>query len=600
MANSKLYPAILAMASSSLLLVLSSGAMASSQANLASISNNVASTLIQKSSAIGTVNANQSATIQVGMPWRNLSGLKTLIQSQSTPGSPHYHHFLTSAQFRSQFSPTTSTVNQVVQFLTSSGLKVLNISPNRNLITVRGNYGQIQAAFHITLEQYRYHGKVFVANSTNPSVPSSVANDISAVFGLTTYSSFHTSLAHTLGTTQSSSTTPTGYSPQQIANAYQVTPLYKQHALGQGYTIAIATLASFKASDAQTFWKYYHIHRTGSGPSVVPVDGGFTSSGGNSGPGSGRIETSLDVERSGAMAPGANLLVYEAPNTNQGFIDLFNTVVAQDKAQVMSCSWGADELLMTPSYDRQINQIFMEGAAQGQSLFSASGDSGAFDAYPPIPVPSVDFPASSPYITAVGGTTLPINGQVPIPHGSIPMKNEHGWGWSYLLPYYKNFGYPSEAAFLPAIFPVGSGGGTSSVFPKPWYQAGSQFPSATGRLVPDVALNADPFTGYAVYDTNSGTSYGNGWINGFGGTSFASPQWAGFMAVMDSSAKTNLGFANPLFYAAFTSPLALVTPPFRSVVKGNNWFYQNHYGYNQVTGLGSPNLANLNSIIQKF
>ena len=118
--------------------------------------------------------------------------------------------------------------------------------------------------------------------------------------------------------------------------------------------------------------------------------------------------------------------------------------------------------------------------------------------------------------------------------------------------------------------------------------------------MPDVALNADPFTGYAIYDTNPGTSYGQGWINGFGGTSFASPQWAGITATMDSALGAQIGFANPLFYAVFQSPQTRLYPAFHTITKGNNWFYHDHIGYNRVTGLGSPDVSNLTKDIQSL
>lgn len=499
-----------------------------------------------------------------------------------------------------KFGPSTRQINQVKSFLGKYGLSVQGTSSNHNVVTAKGTYAQIERAFHVPIEQYTYKHQTFYANPSTPQVPNGLASVISSVVGLTTYHAFHNSITHMVkpqkNKPKSSTSSPSGYSPQQIASAYQITPLYKKHDMGQGTTIAVATLATFRPQDAATFWKYYHINRGSASLSVVPVDGGFPS--GDSGAGSGRIETSLDVERSGSIAPKANIMVYEAPNTNQGFLDLFNQVVSQDKAQVMTCSWGEDELLATPAYDHAISNIFMEGAAQGQSLFAASGDYGAYDGYPIIPTPSVDFPASSPYITAAGGTTLPMNGQIPIPNGSIPMTHEHGWGWSYLLPYYKNFGYPSEAAFLPAIFPIGSGGGTSLVFHRPFYQKGAAFPHTVGRNMPDIALNADPFTGYAIYDTSPNTSYGSGWINGFGGTSFASPQWAGIAADLNSALKRSLGFANPILYDVFNSPLNTSTPAYHIITKGNNWYYKSHYGYNRVTGLGSPNVANLLTDIQ--
>ena len=597
------------------MLVLSSTAMASivlfgSQTLAASpptsmsvLHHNVAHHLLSQSSMTGSAPSSGTTTFEVTLNWRHANQLQNEIRQLYTPTSPQYHHFLSVSQFIQRFAPTPSQVQSVARYFSQYGISLKKTSRNRNTLEFSGTYGQIEQALHVQMMRFQHHHQAFTANNQDPSLPSNIATLISGFINLTTYHGFHSSLVNAQSlkhnrSSQGSTTQPKGYSPQQIAKDYQINPLYQRGALGQHQTIAIATLATFRPSDAQYFWKYYHIHRGSASLNIVPVDGGYPS--GNSGSGSGRIETSLDVERSGSLAPHANILVYEAPNTSQGFYDLFNSVVSQDRAQTMSCSWGEDELLATPAYDMSINNIFMEGAAQGQSLFSASGDSGAYDGYPAIAAPSVDFPASSPFITAAGGTTLPIHGQVPIPGGSIPMRTEHGWGWSYLLPYYKNFGYSTEAQFYAAIFPVGSGGGTSSVFRRPFYQLGPAFPHTLGRNVPDVALNADPFTGYAIYDTNPGTSYGQGWINGFGGTSFASPQWAGITATMDSALGAQIGFANPLFYAVFQSPQNRLYPAFHTITKGNNWFYHDHIGYNRVTGLGSPDVSNLTKDIQSL
>lgn len=590
------------------MLVLSSAAMASvlffgsqtlaasTPATLSVLHDNVAHNLLRQSTMTGSASSSTPTTFEVTLNWRHQNQLQSEIRQMYTPTSPQYHHFLTVSQFIAQFSPTLSEVQSVAHYFSQFGITLKKTSTNRNTLEFTGTYGQIEQALHIQMMRYQHHNQSFTANNQDPSVPANIAGLISGFIGLTNYHAFHSSLANTRSLShnhsgRSSTSQPQGYSPQQIAQAYQISPLYKSGALGQNQTIAIATLATFKPSDAQYFWKYYHINRGSASLNIVPVDGGYPT--GDSGAGSGRVETSLDVERSGSLAPRANILVYEAPNTSQGFYDLFSAVVSQDRAQTMSCSWGEDELLATPAYDMAINNIFMEGAAQGQSLFCASGDSGAYDGYPEIAAPSVDFPASSPYITAAGGTTLPINGQVPIPGGSIPMRTEHGWGWSYLLPYYKNFGYSTEAQFYSVIFPVGSGGGTSAIFRRPFYQLGADFPQTAGRNVPDVALNADPFTGYAIYDTSPGTSYGEGWLNGFGGTSFASPQWAGITATMDSALRAQIGFANPLFYTVFQSPQNTLFPAFHTITKGNNWFYYDHAGYNRVTGLGSPDVYNL-------
>ncbi|MCY0880775.1 MAG: S53 family peptidase, partial [Firmicutes bacterium] len=325
------------------------------------------------------------------------------------------------------------------------------------------------------------------------------------------------------------------------------------------------------------------------------VDGGYTSKNNNSGKGSGRSETTLDVEQTGAIAPGANLMVYEGANTNKGLLDVFTAIATQDKAQVVTCSWGESELDQSYDAAHSFNNILEEAAAQGQSVFIAAGDDGAYADYPLIDTPSVSFPASSPFVTAVGGTTLPENGHIAIPGGSISMSGQQGWSWSYLLPYYKNYGYPSEEEFATKVFPVGTGGGSSIYFLKPDYQKNSPFDPKTtiGRDVPDVSLNADPLTGYSIYDTNKDSSVGTGWLNGWGGTSFATPIWAAFTADMDSGLKTPVGFATPTLYQIDAKKEGSQHPPFSAIQKGNNWLFYCSGDDNEVTGLGTPHIAAL-------
>jgi subtilase family serine protease len=173
------------------------------------------------------------------------------------------------------------------------------------------------------------------------------------------------------------------------------------------------------------------------------------------------------------------------------------------------------------------------------------------------------------------------------------MTGEQGWGWQYLLPYYANFGLTSQARWKRDIYPVGSTGGysalwTSSSMPNlyDWWQTGTANSQARG--VPDVALNADPFTGYAIYDTNSVyTTPTAGWTNGWGGTSFAAPQWAGITALLDQYLGGPQGLLNPALYANANNG------SFYPITQGNNWYYNAGPGWNAVTGLGTPNVDQL-------
>src|SRR5262249_13951087 len=205
-----------------------------------------------------------------------------------------------------------------------------------------------------------------------------------------------------------------------LAARYNINPLYQQGITGQGRTIGIVTLASFTPSDAFAYWSSLNLNVDPNRLTVVNIDGGP----GSPSDASGSAETTLDVEQSGGVAPGANIIVYQAPNTEQGYLDAFAAAIQSNKADSISTSWGVGEWLdsefasVTDPFSGQFvtfaqaaHELFVVAALQGQSLFAATGDDGAFDSFAVLPPPSfsfpvsVDFPATDTAMTAVGGTT---------------------------------------------------------------------------------------------------------------------------------------------------------------------------------------------------
>jgi subtilase family serine protease len=331
----------------------------------------------------------------------------------------------------------------------------------------------------------------------------------------------------------------------------------------------------------------------------IPVQGA-------SGAGQGGSETALDIEQSGSMAPGANIEVYVAPNTNNGFVDVFNAVVNGYEGvvpNVSSVSWGEAEQFTTAGYATLIGQQFEQGAAEGISMFDASGDDGAYDAYGYYGQNglAVDVPADGAYTIAVGGTTLGgdetagISG-IPSPSDlSCMPATEQAWGWDYLVPCYSAIGFKTEKAAQQSFYPVGSGGGFSLYTPEPSWQAayGEALANQTGKGIPDVSLNADPFTGYSIYDTSSvETTASAPWTDGWGGTSFASPNWAGITALLDQATGGDLGFLPPQLYS-------LGGQGMRDITAGDNWYYQAGSGWDAATGLGVPDIQELAAALGK-
>ncbi|MEP7099059.1 MAG: S8 family serine peptidase, partial [Burkholderiales bacterium] len=324
-----------------------------------------------------------------------------------------------------------------------------------------------------------------------------------------------------------------------------------------------------------------------------------------------------DVEQSGGVAPGANMRVYIAPNTDQGFIDLFSKAVNDNLVDVLSVSWGSPEVFYDTSALQVYHVIFQQAAAQGIPVIAASGDAGAYDINRSYPYPycsallTVDFPAADPYVLAAGGTTLP--NAAPHKYGVVTVPTERAWGWDYLKDYITT--YYTQTLYYTDYFEVGGGGGVSSVYAVPSYQAGlpglqktataQSFlcgPAVTGagyqdlldlpanvagRNLPDVSLNADPYSGYSVY-ANGGLSSGSG------GTSFVAPQLNGILTLISqgiaataSNPKGRVGMPAPQLYQAFKSLGYGAGSPFKAITAGDNEFYKSTATYNPATGLGS-------------
>jgi kumamolisin len=400
------------------------------------------------------------------------------------------------------------------------------------------------------------------------------------------------------------------------------------------------TFASFTPSDAFAYWQALGLNVASNRIHEIKVDGG-------SGPVSdvgGSLETTLDVEQSGGISPGSKVRVYEGPNTDQGFIDAFASAIDSNTADTISCSWGEWEFFdlasqgnvvtdpitgTTTSTLRALNDLFVQAALQGQSMYVAAGDAGAYDdtdnfTPPSWPLPphavalSVDDPAAQQWVTAMGGTTLAGPQTYAITKTAnltIDIPTEQTWGWDYLIPLCHALSLNPLSC---NIYPAGGGGGVSSYISLPFYQDGipgirktesgqtqldySQTPPAfvvtlpvgfAGRNVPDLSLNSDPQTGYQVYytDDKGVFSVQSGW----GGTSFAAPQFNGVTALFNQAVGRRVGLLNFALYDLVRFGVAYggSEAPLRDITSGDDWFYHAHDGYDQGTGLGVPDVSNL-------
>jgi subtilase family serine protease len=326
---------------------------------------------------------------------------------------------------------------------------------------------------------------------------------------------------------------------------------------GAGQTTAIFELDGYDPSDIATYLSTYNL---GSAKySNVLVDGATNT------PGSGATEVELDMEVMSALAPDAAQKIYIGPNTTTGVDDIYNKIVTDDQAKVTSISWGECEAASGDAQLDTLDNIFAQGAAQGQAFFAASGDSGAYACQTSSTTLAVGSPADDPHVVGVGGTSLTLNSD-----GT----------------------YASEAAW--GANGSGSGGGISSHFTRPSYQTGNNLTNLN-REVPDVSADADPSTGYSMYCTVADAEYcSQGWLE-IGGTSAAAPLWAALSTDLNeyltSQGKAGLGSASDSLYALYNT-----TQPdsaYHDITTGNNLYYAATPGYDTATGLGTPDAWNI-------
>jgi subtilase family serine protease len=605
---------------------------------------------------MGLAKASQPANVTLILKLRHEDQLENLIHQTVTPGNPNYHRFLTTRQFADRFGATDSQIASVQDYLKKQGLRG-EVMDNKMAIRVQGTLAQFGQAFGTSIHTYKAdNGRVFHRPARRVAMPAALAGTVMTVSGL---SNEHQLISHRIGTPRhisaakafspqglrpagvtaaSGNPTATGvpgnYTVGDVANFYNVNPLYKRGITGKGSTIGIVTLSNFDPADAQAYWDGIGLVTKPHRITQVHVDGGGAIDGGTG-------ETSLDVEQSGGMAPKADIIVYDAPNTSGDFVAAFAQAVSDNCADSISTSWGLPEIFNFAALNvdgasvkdttdvgdlRAFHQVFLEAAVQGQSVFAASGDSGAYDTVRGLghgdgpgqfsaPL-TVDSPASDPYITAAGGTTTPFT--YSFSGGPVDsVKHERVWGWDYIQDYFDtNFG-PG----LIDLFSVGGGGGVSVYWKQPFYQFFTQGirrsekgqalvfndPSAgpttllklpgnfRGRNVPDISLNADPETGYIVVSSIDG-----GVIAGFGGTSFVAPQLNGISALLTQSAGHRVGFWNPQVYLLQDVFGYGAHSPFNSVRYGDNWFYHGEPRYNPGAGLGTLDVANLDVFLRSF
>jgi kumamolisin len=622
----------------------SAASLAASSNPLVPVSQGVAADVLANATPTGQTAGSTMMRVSFILKMRNMGQLAGRVEAGWR--GP----YLTPAEFALDYGQTPEYVYALRGFLREFGI-TSQVMPDMLDITTQGTAAEYDKALGVLLENFtvtvRPAGaagspvtETVYGSRTNPRMPLNLAANILAILGLSNYAPYESLSVPgikeaTPQATAQQTAAPTSQLPQAYINDYNLTPLIQAGALGQGQTIGIVTLASVDPAVPNYFWE--HVAQVATLPHrihLVNVDGGAGPVSLNA----GSDETTLDVEQSGTIAPMAKIVVYQAPNTDYGFVDAFYEAASQDVAGSVSASWGESETAIqaavdsaqeSPGYAASFNQAFLEMAAQGQSNFVASGDFGAYNPARDIGTTNLGIisPSDSPYDTAAGGTTLPgtqtypivVDGQ-PVGFESVAIPAQMTWGWDYLWPMYVALGFTNEAQAAESL-PVGSGGGYSVLFGRPLYQQGqtvgagnysayefltpidpqqvapglvepTQFsfdptPSlmtgtSGGRVTPDLAFDADPQTGYVVYDPQFQSVYGSTLVD-FGGTSFVAPQLNGTDAVYESAlGGVRLGFWNPNIYRFATSSSSPFTPLDSNTVFGSS-YYTGQIGNSQLT-----------------
>jgi kumamolisin len=449
--------------------------------------------------------------------------------------------------FAAPLGASPSHVSAVEDFAHHAGLTVVESDAKKRRVIVTGTVEEMQAAFGAELVMYRQDstGREYRGRKGTLSVPKELEGIVAAILGFDQRPAARTHF-------RPRQAGATSYTPPQIAAMYN----FPTAGNGSGQTVAIIELGGgYRKTDLDAYFKGLKLNS----PSVtaVSVDSGKNTPGSDA-----DGEVMLDIEVVGAVANGAKIAVYFAPNTDQGFVDAIINAAHDTtrKPSVISISWGAPEDSWTEQARNAMNSALQDAATLGVTVTVASGDNGSTDGVADKKL-HVDFPSSSPFALACGGTTLNGNGKT--------ISSEVVW----------NEIAKKEGA---------TGGGVSTVFPLPSYQQSAKVPKQpqtnyVGRGVPDVAGDADPSTGYQVRV--------NGQNQVIGGTSAVAPLWAGLVALINQQLGKPVGFLNPKLYT-------LGSGVFRDITSGNNddanlGYYKAQSGWDPCTGWGSPNGASL-------
>jgi Pro-kumamolisin, activation domain/Bacterial Ig-like domain (group 3) len=554
------------------------------------------------------------------------AALQALLTAQQTPGSPQYHQWLTPDQFGTQFGVADSDIAKVEGWLQQQGFTVSGVSRSRNRITFSGSVGQIETAFGTEMHRYSVNGEAHFAPSSDLSVPAALLGTVQTVANL---SDFRPHSHVRVGPPQAvhgnftSGQSGNHYlTPKDVDTIYDITPAYNAGYTGTGQSIAIVGQSAVVLTDISNFQTAAGLTAKAPTVTLVPASGTSTPVTGD------ELESDLDLEYSGAIAPGASInFVYTGNNPSYGAFDALEYAVDNQLAPIISSSYGECETNLTISEYNSLSGVLAQAALQGQTVISAAGDDGSTDCSGETNLTTtqqtalaVDFPGSSQYVTSMGGTEFAA--------ASVASTNTTYWNASpgstdvvsSALSYIPE-GVWNDDAQGGGVLSAG-GGGVSAYTPQPTWQSNvAGIPAGSNRMVPDIALDASPYnapylfcssdtqaTGVSGSCTNGFRDSNNEYLTTAGGTSFDAPIFAGMVAVINQARGFTAGQGpvnNTLYGLASNS--TNYAAAFHDITSGSNECtagatlcagageteYAAGPGYDEASGLGSVDLYHM-------
>jgi parallel beta-helix repeat protein len=545
----------------------------------------------------GTVPPTTPISLNVVISSRNPVGLKQYVNEVSSPLSPEYGHFINPQRYAELYGPDLIEVNSLSSYFLSKGLQTSIDQSNPNILHVSGNAVNVESALQVSLDSFRVSNRSYYSPLTMPQMPSKFSF-VQTIYGLSNYesnSSFASPMYRTAGKISGlpaqSDSNNIYYTPSEMYQIYNSSSLLAAGYKGSGVTIAIIDAYGdpYIQQEVNNFSAQFNLPPLT--VNQICVDGPCNYAAGVTQ--GWQPEIALDVEWAHAMAPGAAINLYIGSNSSFPLFDAVEQAVSNSSNSIISMSWGSPEnsiAVSSPvgpvegeSYP-WLDQVLQQAAAEGITAFTSSGDYGAYDqGYmgESLPYGGASYPSTDPYVTSVGGTSVYMNttsGTIQFPYANATggYGSETAWSWSDQNSW-------------------GTGGGFSTLFASPPWQHGPGFDTSPGtRGAPDVAWDADPATGVAIamYDPGFlGVAY---FVEG--GTSVGSPSWAGALATIEQKAGHKLGLITPELYSILNNP-AEYGKAFHDITTGNNNPAYAGVGWNQLTGVGSPNLGELSNYL---